>query len=113
MSKTSLDDLRHLLAAEKTAIITGAYALLPELVMQKLAIIDQVRQTTPHMHDLQEIADQLAQNQRLFLAAMKGIRAARDRIETLCKVRNGLQVYDANGRFEAPLVQRPDFVKRA
>lgn len=113
MSDTCTTGLLHVLAAEATAIINGHYTQLDDLLAQKLALFDKLPRTAANSHDLQKIADLLLQNQRLLAAAVKGISAARDRIETLGKVRSGLQVYDETGQFATPFVRRPDVIRQA
>lgn len=104
--------IMQILLAEQSALVSGQYEVLDTLLPQKQTIFDTLDRPFD-MRDGQKIAGLLAQNERLLAAAIKGFRAARDRIDVVRKVRDGLQVYDQSGQFAAPSLQRPDLVKKA
>lgn len=113
MSDACLGDLLDILVAEQAALTGGHFAILDDLTPRKLLLFHQLQTANIRRSDLQKITGLLAQNERLLAAALKGIRAARDRIDMLGKVRNGLQVYDQTGQFTTPPMQRRDLCKKA
>jgi hypothetical protein len=94
------DTLRLLLEDERAALLSGDLTALPRLIAGKEAALEAfaaAEHPTPQVV-LERLRDQAALNQTLLDAALRGVRAAQERLEA---ARNGgppLSTYDARGR---------------
>lgn len=102
------------LTAEANAIRTADFSGLDALIKEKARLTDQLGTVRPA-----PTADQLDRLQRsarhnavLLQAAMRGLRAARARIDALQNGSN-LRTYDQSGAVEAPFGSEPTLEHRA
>jgi flagellar biosynthesis/type III secretory pathway chaperone len=91
------DDMHSILDDERTALLTARYEALVPLESAKTALLAQFAQATTSQEQLVGIKKKMDENQGLLEAAIAGTQAARDRIEALRNVRQGLSVYDKSG----------------
>lgn len=95
---SDLKGLRKLLEEERRLLLSCNLAELPALVSRKeLALHALTQSAAPYGPDLAALRRDLAANQTLFEAALKGIRAALARLETIRTVTGGLNAYNAQG----------------
>ncbi len=97
-------EFHKVLNAERQALISAQFDLLPGFYTQKEGFLTRLVQSNPHKAELRLIKASMDENQALLAAAMKGVAAARERLEALHNVQNGLSVYTDEGRVE--LAQR-------
>lgn len=94
--------LAALLEREAQAIGTGRFEGLEGMAGEKAALAARLGALTgatpPALPVLQALARQAAANQRRLGAALKGLRAARQRLDTIRRAGCSLQSYDAFGR---------------
>lgn len=113
MGESLVTDVLALLETEADAILAGKYTVIDDLAARKADLFSALQRVPPPADDLRKISELLVRNQAMLAAAIRGISAARLRLEALRAVRDGLQVYDQSGRFAAMPVTRPDLVKKA
>jgi hypothetical protein len=91
--------LSQLLSEERACLLSGDLAALPRLIAAKERLLSRVEAApAPPTAVLARLRDAAERNQGLLDAALRGVQAARARLET---VRNGgpaLNTYDASGR---------------
>lgn len=92
--------LRRLLAEERAALLSGDLSALPRLIAGKEVALESLSASVEQAPGglLERLRDLAAQNQTLLDAALRGVRAAQERLEI---ARNGgppLGSYDARGR---------------
>ena len=91
-----LEDLSQVLGHIRSAVLAGDFHLLDgleqeiELLRPRLYGVDPAR--------LSPLLTQAAANQRLLLAASRGVRAAQRRLAELSRAMEGFQTYDAGGQ---------------
>jgi flagellar biosynthesis/type III secretory pathway chaperone len=105
--------LEHVLAQEKLALLSAEFDALDRLAPDKAALISRLASIQPDKMALQNIAAKLDENQTLLAAAIKGVTAARERLEALHHVQKTLSVYDHSGRIEFVPNRRPALEKKA
>jgi hypothetical protein len=101
------------LKEEQAALRSGKFELLLDLEEQKSAQLQALEHKPPSRAELHKIRTKLSENQKLFSAAIAGVRAARERIEALHNVRSGLNTYDKSGAMSTAPLQRSAFEKKA
>ncbi len=87
--------LRAILSRERAALAAGRLADLPALVAEKQVWLSG--QPGGGAGALAGLANDLARNQRLIGAALKGVQAARARAEAIRKAAEGTRSYGADG----------------
>lgn len=106
-------ELLDLLEEERVAIRTSAFDVLEPIGAAKVQLFDQVTLTGASKEELAKIQSRLAANQALLASAIAGVNAARDRIEALQNVREGLNVYDRSGQMARVPTPRREMEKKA
>lgn len=102
------------LTAEATAIRTADFSGLEALIKEKARLMDQLGNVrlAPTADMLERIQRSARHNAVLLQAAMRGVRAARSRIDAL---QNGsdLRTYDQSGAVEPASGTAPTLERRA
>ena len=94
-----VEDLDHLLDAERQALVSGDIDELARLhdtkeeLVSKLNALDSLE-----AGNLQGVRNKMSRNQDLLGSAMAGIRAVADRMAELRRVRQSLATYDRDGK---------------
>lgn len=89
--------LEAILGEEQVAILAGRYEELPALQEKKEIALRELRRTGTATELLNSISTKIERNQSLLSAAIKGVSAARGRLETLTKSVGSLTTYDQAG----------------
>ena len=103
----------QLLEQERRAIVTADFDKIDSLAASKQALFDQTLSRVKNKAALSEIHNALQRNQALFLAAIEGVSAARQRISAMREVRDNLRIYDQSGRIAQVASKTPDLSKRS
>jgi flagellar biosynthesis/type III secretory pathway chaperone len=106
--------LWRLLKDERMALLSGDLSALPALVAGKERLLGSIEGgARPDAAALEMLRTAAVENQRLLDAALRGVTAARARLET---ARNGgpaLSTYNAKGQAESHGAGRPSVERRA
>lgn len=97
MPRTATNDLLALLEDERKAILAGRIDALPDLTLRKLTSMDALLNVPQDTSAIARIAVMLARNARLLASARDGLAAAHARLAAIKAVRDGLEVYGADG----------------
>jgi flagellar biosynthesis/type III secretory pathway chaperone len=89
-----------MLEEERTFLLKGDLAKLPELLKRKQALVDRLEASAEPV-DLQTLHDRLTRNHTLLTSAMEGIQKVSTRLDTLKRLRKSLETYDSTGRKNA------------
>lgn len=90
--------LEGLLDAERHAIRNGEFEGLSQLSEKKEKLLDRLEQSDLSAKDLGHLRSKAEANQRLLAAAIKGVRAARRRLEMIRQAAHGLNTYNSQGQ---------------
>ncbi|SEF69975.1 flagellar biosynthesis protein FlgN [Jhaorihella thermophila] len=97
-TEATLERVNRLLDAERKALIEGRLDQLAELAERKSELVLDLEQLGDlNQQDLQEMRRKAHRNERLIQSALEGIRSVTARLETLRRVREGLETYDRSG----------------
>lgn len=113
MSDRAAAQLLALLQEEREAIRTAAFDELEGLATKKEGMLATLLQNRPPPAEMEKIRTKMAENQTLLVAAIAGVKAARDRIDALHRVRQELSVYDRSGQLAKVTAPRPGLEKKA
>jgi hypothetical protein len=113
MHDSVVSSLLATLGAERVALQTGKFYLLPEVEESKSAQLKALEILQPTSENLHAIRTALTENQRLFAAAIAGVKSARNRIDALQNVRSGLNVYDKSGTMATVAMNQSAIEKKA
>jgi hypothetical protein len=113
MHDSAVEMLLMTLKEERAALRSGKFERLLDLEEQKSAQLQVLERKLPPHADLHKIRTKLSENQKLFSAAISGVKAARDRIEALHNVRSGLQTYDKSGAMATVPIRQTAVEKKA
>lgn len=102
-----------LLETERQALKAGQFDVLDALAEQKAKLFDRLSDQTLSEPMLAQIRARLSENQALFLAAARGVAAARDRLIALQNVRENLSFYDRSGQMANVQSARPIVERKA
>ncbi len=98
MSEPLFDQLSDLLAAERTAIQSGAYASLADLEREKARLIADYVVQAPDPDRDARLLQEAQRNAALFSAAMAGLAAAVTRLNELEDIGAGFTAYGSDGQ---------------
>ncbi len=98
MPHKTLTQLNQVLSQEREALLEGKYDDLPKLADAKAQLLDRLAHLNPPTAELRHLKARMDSNQDLIVAALQGVAAAKDRIEALEDVRDGLRTYDQSGQ---------------
>jgi uncharacterized protein involved in exopolysaccharide biosynthesis len=87
-----------ILDEERQALLHALYDQLPAIAESKGRCLESLSQTAPTKETLRALKAQIAENQQLITAALRGVAAGRKRIATLENVRDVLTTYDPSGK---------------
>lgn len=108
------EDLAALLAEERARLLAGDLAVVPALIFRKERLLSHLQTGAPPPAPVLERLKAAAQaNQGLLDAALRGVRAARERLESLRAGGAALSTYDARGRAATLTSARPSVERRA
>ncbi len=94
--------LLALLEAERAALLAGRLGELAALLPAKMAALEELeRETGPEPSAARRIAVAARRNERLLAAALRGVDAARERLQTARRGGPLLSTYTATGRAES------------
>ncbi|MEM8538078.1 MAG: flagellar protein FlgN [Pseudomonadota bacterium] len=108
-----LFDLRSVLADERAALLEARYSALEALAEAKVALVTEITRLDVPDNTLAELQGLMDGNKSLLEAAMRGVRAATDRLSALQDVKQGLSVYDASGTLDLKKPGKSTFEKKA
>lgn len=98
MATNDLSDLTRLLEDERRCLKGGGFSALPALVRRKEALLAGLSGQSPAQPGLRAAFAQAEENQRLIVAALKGIQSARQRLRAIRDAGNGMGTYSAKGQ---------------
>lgn len=113
MHETIETALLRLLKTEKAAILAGDFDGVLAQTEQKTILLARLERAALSQHDLTDLLVDLTENQTLLASALQGIKNAQARLKELEKVRNGLTVYDQEGRSGEIRNARPALERKA
>ena len=94
-----IEAVENVLDRERLALIRGDLDRLQRLLPEKTSLIERLNeQDQIEQLALQHVQDKLQRNQVLLNSAMEGIRAVAERMSALRQIRQGLDIYDPQGR---------------
>jgi flagellar biosynthesis/type III secretory pathway chaperone len=107
--------LAQLLEQERVALMSGDLAQLPAFIAGKERLLVALEQAAarPDATALERLKERATANQALLDAALRGVRAARARLETARSGGPALSTYDARGKAESHAPERPSVERRA
>ncbi|MBK5946553.1 hypothetical protein CCR83_08950 [Rhodobacter veldkampii DSM 11550] len=88
--------LAQLLDTERKLIRSGQLGMLADIVAQKEYLVAIL--SLAGAEKLAMLSNHLHENQQLLAAAIKGLRAARQRVEMIHRASHSLDSYDSQGR---------------
>lgn len=100
-------DIAAVLAAERAALLSGAFDQLDGLGSRKEALFAALRMIPADPVRLRKIGQDVSRNQILLQAALAGIRAATERMGALRTTMSGFQAYGREGQREMVTSVRP------
>lgn len=106
-----IEALERLLDVERHAIRAGAFVELADIVSQKEALVGKLGGVSAE--GLAHLRGKAEQNQRLLVAALKGVRAAQRRLDMIQRASRSLNSYDALGRARTIGSGGPNVERRA
>ena len=89
--------LSALLERERDAILSGLFDELPKLAPEKERLLTALPNQSIAPHQLRSISAAVSRNQTLLAAAIDGVRAVAERIDTLRQSRKGFESYGPSG----------------
>lgn len=107
----TIELLEQVFDVERHAIRTGEFSGLAELATRKEALIGNLRGAPADALD--HLRARAQENQRLLAAALKGVRAAQRRLDTITRASRSLNSYDALGRARTIASDRTQVERRA
>jgi hypothetical protein len=87
-----------LLKAERQALRCGKLDEVGAMASEKAMLVERVERNRPRPHTIRRIVGLAAESLRLLDAALRGIRAARTRIDSLEAAPSSMPSYDDQGR---------------
>lgn len=111
-----VDAIRQLLAVldqEGAALRNGDLGALPEIAEQKIKLSAEIQKQTFDQKQLEILRAKASANASLLAAAIRGIKAARSRLDALSEVRDVLSVYGPAGQIERVPTKRSDVERKA
>lgn len=107
--------LERLLEQERAALLSGDLAQLPKFIAgkERLLLLLEQAAARPDAAALDRLRARAMANQLLLDAALRGVRAARARLETARSGGPALSTYDARGKAESHAPARPGVERRA
>lgn len=97
MTHKVLGELYDVLRRERSALLTGQYAVLGDIAAEKQSLMDGLEAAALSRDSLVELRMTMDANQALTGAALKGAKAAEARLAALLQVENALTTYDRDG----------------
>ncbi len=97
MLKTNFKSAMKLLSEEREALRSGQLAQVTDMAEQKVALMRDLTALRLSAKDAEALRDHARDNAKLLQAAMQGVAAARERLAALRAVRQGLNIYTAQG----------------
>ena len=105
--------VREVLRAEREAIVSGNYAALDKIALDKERAFDRLAAVSPPIDQLRHIKAEVESNQMLMGSALRGFRSAMDRLEAMRKVQDGQVTYGADGQLIAQRSAQSKLEKKA
>ncbi len=90
--------LETILREERTLILAGRFDALGPLTTRKADMLTRIPDANIPGPRLAALADQVTRNQALLDAAIRGMSAARTRIQAVIGAGSGLSTYDRRGQ---------------
>jgi hypothetical protein len=106
--------IERLAEAERSALLSGRFAALPALLVEKQALaqaLSGAARTSPDA--LIPVLERFRANQRLIESALAGIRAAHQRLAAVRAIAEGTTAYTAEGHTRRIGATRASVEKRA
>lgn len=114
MTKTDIaDHLLALLQDERKALLSGELETLPKFIPVKEKLLGALDPTKVDQNVIENMRQAAIANQALLEAALKGVNAARERIEIVKNGGPSLNTYDASGKASSTGTARSNVVRRA
>jgi len=90
--------LLRLLETERGAITRGDFDALPQLGADKEDLFAALSKSPPSLEVVSRLTTETTRNQRLLEAAMQGMRAAAQTLETMQEAQKGSMIYGSDGK---------------
>jgi len=100
MSSSAIQDLLAVLDREGEALRKGDLAALPAIAEEKNACSLALQTQRATQAEFEILRAKASANASLLAAAIRGIKAARHRLNALSEVRNTLSVYGPSGHMD-------------
>lgn len=111
MRSNAMTDLLAVLDREGDALRAGDLSALPGIAEEKTRLSVEVKKQRVTQHQLEILRAKASANASLLAAAIRGIKAARTRLDALSEVRDVLSVYGPTGDIKR-VPTRPSDVER-
>lgn len=98
MPGSDLSALVQILRDERGCLCNGAFADLGAIANRKLLVMARLDPQVQRLTDLRGALSMAQENERLILAALNGVQAARARMKSILSAETGMSAYDCNGR---------------
>jgi hypothetical protein len=103
----------EVLDREGKALQMGDLAALSEIAEAKMALSLSLHQSRATKQELEILRAKASANANLLAAAIRGIKAARSRLDALAEVRGVLSVYGPAGKLERVPTRQSDVERKA
>jgi hypothetical protein len=98
MQKNDLTAFEALLVTERQHLMAGDFPALQIVGAEKEAITQRIAAQSGDLPALRAVLAMAQENQRLILAALRGIQAAQSRLRALRSAEGGMTSYTAQGQ---------------
>lgn len=113
MQHNPIRTLIDVLDREGDALRAGDLSALPAIAEEKIQLSAEISKHPATGRDLEILRAKASANASLLAAAIRGIRAARNRLDALSEVRDVLSVYDPSGQIQRVPTKRSDVERKA
>lgn len=94
----TIEKLTTLLDQERIAILQGNISKISEILDEKEKLFEIFQNISePESKNIEDVSKIIHRNQDLLESSMAGIKAVSDRLATIQRVRESLEIYDQNG----------------
>jgi len=113
MRNSAVTELLSVLDEEGNALRKGDLAALPKIAEEKSRLSVEIKKQAVTQQQLEILRAKASANASLLAAAIRGIKAARARLDALSEVRDVLSVYGPAGQIERVPTKRSDIERKA
>ena len=113
MSESPIKSILRLLDREHEALRAGDLSVLSTISEEKAALEETLRRSRVEPEDLEILRAKAASNADMLAAAIRGVKAARERVAALSDVQNVLSVYGPKGDMQRVSTAKSGLQKKA